>query len=294
MAILNRLTTRHRLTLIGTTCAALCIATTAVTAQALASGTAPTPPKITGTPTMTTHPVSPTGQALPAANATNAVCGQVITASLTLNGNLFCSGDGLTVTGTSVVLNLNGFTIFGPGSSSSAVGVRVLGKSATVENGQLIYFNAGVVDGGTSDTLTKLRASQNFFGIEEYGVTNKLTSNEVFANQGDGIYAVGTGVTLTGNRATSNSLASYYANIYLGGTKSVATGNFANGAVSYGYGLFDVGWQTTLTNNVASFNQQDGIVSYDGGLNDGGGNTAKGNDILAGDAPQQCQNVVCN
>lgn len=292
MAILNRLTTRRRVPLVAITCAALCVATTAITTRALASGSTPPQPKLTNT--MTTRPTSPTGQALPAATATNAVCGQVITASLTLNGNLFCSGNGLTVTGTSVVLNLNGFTIYGPGTSGSAFGIRVAGKSDTIENGQVMYFVVGVDDPGTSDTVTKLRASQNFYGIDEYGTTNKLTSNEAFANAGYGIVSSGPSATLTGNRATSNSSGCSCANLFVGGTKSVVTGNFANGAAGGGYGLVDEGWQTTLTNNVANDNGRDGIVNYDGALNDGGGNTAKGNDILTGSTPEQCLNVVCN
>ncbi|HEX3542546.1 MAG TPA: hypothetical protein VHT75_19110, partial [Acidimicrobiales bacterium] len=55
----------------------------------------------------------------PAAQAASTVvCGQTITASVTLTADLGpCLGDGLVVTASNVTLNLNGHTITGGGSN---------------------------------------------------------------------------------------------------------------------------------------------------------------------------------
>lgn len=265
-------------------------------AQASPAGTAPpTPPKIEANPGPTMHGTMPNGQAVPAVTATNAHCGQLVTASLTLNGNLYCNGNGLSVGGTSVVLNLNGFALYGPGYNSPGTGVMVLGKTDTVENGQISDFQYGTQVGGTSDTVTKLRLSFDFFGIDEYGTSNKITSDEAFANQGYGIVSFGTGATLTSNRAASDDASGGgYSGMYVGGTKSTASSNDVTGTLA-GPGIYDGGYDTTLTANVADFNQQDGIVVYDSDVVDGGGNLAKGNDTTpAGSTPEQCLNIVCN
>jgi len=292
MAMRILLGKRRRIVFVGMMCAALGVGSTLAIQVAQAS-TAPTPPKVEAHPSPTMHATSPSGLAQPNTTATNAQCGELVKASLTLNGNLFCSGDGLTVSGSSVVLNLNGFQISG-GGPSSGTGVRVIGKTETVENGQIVNFQFGVVDTGTTDNVTKLRVSYDYFGIEEYGTGNKLTSNEVFSNQGSGILAFGTSTVLTTNRVTTNDLSGVsYAGLEVGGTKDTLTGNLVTNTRA-APGIYDVAFNSTLTNNVANFNQEDGIAVYDADVIDGGGNLAKGNDISTPTSPTECYNIVCN
>ena len=55
-------------------------------------------------------------QAQQAASSTNAVCGQVVSGVVNLTSNLNCSsGDGIIVGGPNTVINMNGFSITGPG-----------------------------------------------------------------------------------------------------------------------------------------------------------------------------------
>ena len=52
-------------------------------------------------------------------------CGQVVHGNITLTANLVCAGDGLIVGGDSTTINLNGYSISGPGDNSSKVGIAV-------------------------------------------------------------------------------------------------------------------------------------------------------------------------
>ena len=95
------------------------LASAVVAVQASASGGGSGPVRPASLPAPTPPPGVHVQKAAVTPNvlATNAHCGQTVSASLTLNGDLDCSavgGSGLTVTANSVVLNLNGHTIFGP------------------------------------------------------------------------------------------------------------------------------------------------------------------------------------
>ena len=46
---------------------------------------------------------------------TDAACGQVVSGVVNLTANLNCSGDGIIVGGPNTVINMNGFSITGPG-----------------------------------------------------------------------------------------------------------------------------------------------------------------------------------
>ena len=57
-------------------------------------------------------------QAQQAASSSNAACGQVVSGQVNLTANLNCSGDGIIVGGPNTVINMNGFSITGPGQDS--------------------------------------------------------------------------------------------------------------------------------------------------------------------------------
>src|ERR671931_2473486 len=56
---------------------------------------------------------------------TNPACGQVVSGNVTLTSNLNCSGDGLIVGNDDTLINMNGYTIDGPGRGSSKVGIMI-------------------------------------------------------------------------------------------------------------------------------------------------------------------------
>lgn len=265
--------------------AVLCVtlgagATTALQASANAGpATPPTAPP----------PLRPkaTAGATPQAQATNVHCGQIITASVILNGDLFCDGGtALTLSGSSVVLNLNGHELGGNGTGT---GVMVIGKSDLVQNGLVTEFNLGVHVTGTNTTVSAVRATYNNGpGFFDEGTGTKLTNCFVALSASDGIVFAGSGAVYSGNHAVNNGnngmiLEGFDASV----SSTIANGNTANGVDDLGYG-------TKLTKNTADFNGSDGIYSYDASLVDGGGNTAKGNERTTGPtAAVECVGVVC-
>src|ERR671919_269261 len=60
-----------------------------------------------------------------ASSLSSAACGQVVSGVVNLTANLNCSGDGIIVGGPNTVINMNGFSITGPGQDSSKVGIMV-------------------------------------------------------------------------------------------------------------------------------------------------------------------------
>jgi len=231
------------------------------------------------------------GQAAPAVIATNAHCGQTITASLTLNGDLVCTASlGLNVSGTSVVLNLNGHEISGAGGGN---GVQIFGKSDTVENGLITDFFYGVFVFGATDTISAVRATYNGdAGIVDDGTGTKITNCVATNNVFTGIASSSTGSVLTGDHELNNGSTVSQPGLIVDGTKQTVTGNVANG--NGGDGIDDFGFGTTLTKNVANFNHLDGILVNEVAAIDGAGNTAKGNGYAAGATPDQCNGVVCS
>ena len=80
------------------------------------------------------------------APSSNAACGQVVSGVVNLTANLNCSGDGIIVGGPNTVINMNGFSITGPGQDSSKVAIMVPNVDNVVVNGpgSLSNFQAGV------------------------------------------------------------------------------------------------------------------------------------------------------
>lgn len=298
---MSSLPLRRRL---GVIAAALCFVSGAggvLALQAAASGPgAPSPVRVTPGIRLSVQPRTASGAAHPFITATNASCGESVTTSLTLNGDLDCSGydAALTITNPSVTLNLNGHEITDNGGNS-ATGVLIESSSDTVENGVVTGFGVGVLIRRTSmstppnlDTVTKIRATYNGQGIENHAGSNaKITSNIVYGNSGDGVYDLAGYIdTVSNNIATSNGAygieISQSASVTVSGNQ--ADSNQINGIVSH-YGL-----NTTITGNTANFNLYDGIANGETNAIDGGRNLAKGNDYATGAPPEQCAAIACN
>jgi hypothetical protein len=292
---MSTLTGRRTIVVAALACAALG-AGAAVAIQAAASaggssvvqpGAAPAAPNASSPPPV--RPRTASGALAPTVVATNAHCGQTITKSLTLNGDLFCNGAGLIVSGASVILNLNGHMISGNGTNN---GVVLTGATETLKNGVVTEFQFGVRVEGTTDTVSTVRSTYSTVnGIGDFGQSTKLTSNVVYGTQGDGIYSLASTATYTGNHSLNNTDAG----IVLGGGGSsgvVLTSNVTNGNAAYGIYDFDSG--TKLTGNTANFNGRDGIWVDEVAVIDGGTNTAHGNDDTTGVTAEECYGVVCS
>lgn len=275
-----------RLLVVGVALSAGLGAGVAVAVQATASGGTRSPAPAT----TSSGKVTPTVKVRPHALATNAHCGQTVAASLTLNGDLICNGNGLIVTANSVTINLGGHVIIGSADAVS-MGVRLAGTSDTVTNGNVVQFRTGVQLDGKTDTASALRATFNYDGVVAFGAGDKVTTTQALDNQQFGIAVLGAGDSVTSSKAISNSYG-----IYVGGTADVVTGNSASSNRTVG--VYDVGTGTKLATDVGNFNGGDGLYASDYALIDGGANTAKGNgstSALYGGVPaEQCFEVSCN
>ena len=108
-----------------------------------------------------------------AASSSNAACGQVVSGVVNLTANLNCSGDGIIVGGPNTVINMNGFSITGPGQDSSKVAIMVPNVDNVVVNGpgSLSNFQAGVLlTGANGFKISSVILSNNQIGTFMTGV----------------------------------------------------------------------------------------------------------------------------
>jgi len=96
--------------------------------------------------------------------ATHIACGSTVSGEVELDGNLACSGPGLTVGADGTTIDLNGFTISCTGAGylgscqgiSTDIGIDTAGfNNIEIEDGTITGFGFGVVVNGGSDITVK-------------------------------------------------------------------------------------------------------------------------------------------
>ena len=134
-------------------------------------------------------------------------CGAVITHNIMLANNVGpCTGDGLTVDGSNIRIDLRGHTITGShqGTISGAqqVGINLNGVTGdTVEDGAVQYFDTGVaIQGGSGNTVRGINAHDN---INRDVLVNAPQSAQTSCDYGDGIAAFNS----SDNRIVGNTVA---------------------------------------------------------------------------------------
>jgi len=135
-----------------------------------------------------------TATAAPASAATIA-CGTTITTNVTLSANIDCTADttdnALIIGAAGITVDLNGYSILGPGYSAGTVGIaddpadtQSVGYSnLTVEDGTISNFGTDVDAEGTDNTSPPPACSAYLDGVSVVNVT--ATSTEL---EGDGFY----------------------------------------------------------------------------------------------------------
>jgi parallel beta-helix repeat protein len=130
------------------------------------------------------------GCAAPMSDAGSLACGAEITRDTTLDGDLVCArGPALVITADNVTLDLGGHTVSGnPQGVVRGPGIVLRGVSgATVRNGTVEHFDAGVVVEGGSDNVVERLTVQDNVGLPDgdFGdgiVLNNSRGNRVRAN----------------------------------------------------------------------------------------------------------------
>lgn len=128
---------------------------------------------------------SPTDQA-----TTNAACGQVSSGVVNLTSNLNCAGDGIIVGGPNTVINMNGFSITGPGADSSKVGIMASNVNNVIINGpgSISNFQAGILLSGTNGCeIDSTTLENNQIAIFMTGADNAEVQQNMIQNNHIGI-----------------------------------------------------------------------------------------------------------
>ena len=229
--------------------------------------------------------------AVPAAPASAAVlsCGEVVTTSVTLTGDLGpCTGDALIAGADDITIDLGGYTIRGTGTGA---GVRVAQHTGvTVTTGTIRGFHTGVVlDESTAGTVSWLLLRGNTRGVNVAGADgNLIERNTIF---GSGLDAIRLGLS-DGNVISRNALSG---NVFGIGVADFSTNNLVESNVvrktrGFGIAVFSDSDSNRIENNeVQRTLQGDGInVSVDSDWTSISGNIAKLNsdDGIDTDNPQ--------
>jgi parallel beta-helix repeat protein len=120
----------------------------------------------------------------------NPACGQVIKGEVKLLSNLICTGDGLIVGDKNTRIDLNGFSIKGPGINSNKVGIMIGGQENTtiMGNGIVSGFQSGVYISGSNDTVAKnLNINNNKVAFYVTGTKTTDINNNMVSNNTIGI-----------------------------------------------------------------------------------------------------------
>src|ERR671919_219886 len=146
-----------------------------------------------------------------AASSSNAVCGQVVSGVVNLTANLNCSGDGIIVGGPNTVINMNGFSITGPGQDSSKVGIMVPNVDNVVVNGpgSISNFQAGVLlTGANGFKINSAILSNNQIGTFMTGAENAQVQQNIIQGNSIGVAShSSTGAAMDSNLMNGNLLA---------------------------------------------------------------------------------------
>ncbi|MCA1683579.1 MAG: right-handed parallel beta-helix repeat-containing protein, partial [Actinobacteria bacterium] len=157
------------------------------------------------------------------ASANHVSCGSTITQSTTLHGNVGPCAEGITITANNIVLNLNGFTIFGVATQGEGPGITLDDVSGvTVRGGRVTQFDAGVyITGGGNNIVQGMNVDDNIgppspsFGdgiVIEASNNNTIRNNRVRHNgpfDGIGLIAGASFNTIDSNIVDGNNLATF-------------------------------------------------------------------------------------
>ena len=142
----------------------------------------------------------------------SAACGQVVSGVVNLTANLNCnSGDGIIVGGPNTVINMNGFSITGPGQDSSKVGIMIPNVDNVVVNGpgSLSNFQAGVLLTGTNGfTINSVILSNNQIGTFMTGAEKVQVKQNIIQGNSIGVAShSSSGSKISSNIMSANLLA---------------------------------------------------------------------------------------
>ncbi len=203
-----------------------------------------------------------------AANCGGAVvcaCGDTVTSSYTLTGNLTCTGNGLRVGAAGITIDGGGFTITGDGGADDYGIYNLSGYSGVTirDFDNITNFNYGIyITGGINNNIQNVTANaNNFVGIilnsgsghtVNQSTANNNNSYGILVNCNSNFITNNTANSNLGDLVNGNPNAGIYLNINT--NSNTLTGNTTDNNSQHGIGLF-LSNNNTLTSNSASGNR---------------------------------------
>jgi parallel beta-helix repeat protein len=188
---------------------------------------------------------------------TNPACGQVVSGNVTLTSNLNCSGDGLIVGNDDTTINMNGYTIDGPGRGSSKVGIMIPASAHVEINGagQVRDFQAGVLATGSNDVkVSRLIFGENQIAVFMTGTRNTIVSENIMDKNTIAVAAHSArGADIESNVMDGNALAGV---TFVNSLDSTIAGNNIQGS-NDGIFLDPQSHNNVVNSNIAKQNTED-------------------------------------
>jgi parallel beta-helix repeat protein len=182
-------------------------------------------------------------------------CGQLVHGSVTLTANITCTGDGLIVGDDGTTINLNGFSIYGPGADSSKVGIGVSEDNVVINGpGTISGFQAGILATEANELVaTSLIMQNNQIAAFFTGADFATVDENIIKNNNIGVAShTASGLNIEDNSMDGNTLAGI---TFVDTTTSKIEQNKINGSQN---GIF-LDSQST-ENTVQSNNAHDNVV----------------------------------
>jgi nitrous oxidase accessory protein NosD len=196
------------------------------------------------------------------ATAAHVQCGDVITQDTTLDSDLACTGDGLTVTGSNVTLHLNGHTIQGSGGFTTGVGIFDA-VDPEVRGGTIRGFSLGVnADGPRRPLVGHMVLEHNDFGFHCNYTSGCRIKDSVARQNGTGVLMVSADAAQPeAGLVSRNLLERNNTGLRLSGYPATVSGNRVLENLEDGVSI-DYYGDADVTNNLIARNGSNGVGVY--------------------------------
>jgi parallel beta-helix repeat protein len=117
-------------------------------------------------------------------------CGQNVQGNVKLISNLICKSDGLIVGANNTIIDMNGFSLKGPGLNSNKVGIMIAGQNnVTISgNGIITGFQSGIYLSGSNDVSAHdINTNNNKVAFYVTGAQNSEIINNMINNNTIGV-----------------------------------------------------------------------------------------------------------
>ena len=117
-------------------------------------------------------------------------CGQIVQGKVKLNSNLVCKSDGIIVGANDTIIDLNGYSLKGPGLNSNKVGIMIAGQhNVTISgNGIISGFQSGIYLSGSNNVFAhEINLNNNKVAFYITGAQNSEITDNMINNNTIGI-----------------------------------------------------------------------------------------------------------